>query len=391
MGISAVKPHLAFLSAALAIGASVAHAQSPVKIGLITTLSTAGGALGQDMRDAFQLAAKEEGGKLGGVPVDLMVADDGLNPNTAKDIAERMLQHDGIRLFTGIIYTNVTLAIVPDLLRAGAVVIQNNTGPVELDGKNCNPNLFGSAWHGEAPGESAAAAANARNTKQLMTIVPNYTSGLEQRGAFKRGFKGQILDDILVKLNQTDYAAEISQIKLRRPEGIYMFLPGGMGISFMRQLHQADIGDIPMYAATTVSEQVTATVGEAARNVVGSAPWTPDLDNPASRKFVAEFREAYKRTPTVYAANGYDTAKLIGSALAATRGDISNIAAVRKAILAAKFDSVRGKFAFGASQYPVEDWYMTTVSKDASGTYVPHNAGKVLTAHGSPYADQCKF
>jgi len=386
-----VNQRLMFFVAACALAISTVHAQAPVKIGLITTLSTPGGALGQDMRDAFQLAVKEEGGKLGGVPVELSIADDGLNPNTAKDIAERMLQRDGIRIFTGIIYTNVTLAIAPDLLRAGAIVIQNNTGPTELDGKGCHANNFGTAWHGEAPGESAAAAANARNTKRLVTIVANYTSGLEQLAAFKRMFKGEITDQILVKLNQTDYAAEISQIKLRKPDGIYMFLPGGMGISFLRQLRQADIGDIPMYAATTINEQVIATLGEAAKNVVGSAPWTPDLDNPASRKFVAGFREAYKRTPTIYAADGYDTARLIGSALRATKGDVSSIPALRKAILAAKFDSVRGKFAFGASQYPINDWYMTTVSKDASGTYAPHNVQKILTGYGSPYASQCKL
>jgi branched-chain amino acid transport system substrate-binding protein len=343
------------------------------------------------MRDAFQLAVKEEGGKLGGVPVELVIADDGLNPNTAKDIAERMLQRDGIKIFTGIIYTNVTLAIAPDLLRAGAIVIQNNTGPTELDGKGCNASNFGTAWHGEAPGESAAAAANAKGAKRLVTIVANYTSGTEQLTAFKRIYKGQVADEILVKLNQTDYAAEISQIKLRKPDGIYMFLPGGMGISFLRQMRQADVTGIPLYAATTINEAVIETLGEAAKDIVGSSPWTPDLDNAVSKKFVTSFRETYKRTPTVYAANSYDTAKLIGSALRATNGNVSNIAEVRKALVAARFDTLKGKFGFGRSQYPVSDWYMTSVVKTDAGTYAPRMVQKIMTAHGSPYADQCKL
>ncbi len=366
-------------------------AQAPVKIGLITTLSTPGGYLGQDMRDAFQLAVKEEGGKLGGVPVELIIVDDGLNTSTAKDIADRMLQRDGVRIFSGIIYTNITLAIVPDLLRAGAFVISNNNGPQQLDGKNCHPNLFGTGWHGEAPGESAGAAANLSGAKRVVTIVANYNSGLEQVAAFKHTFKGTLADEILVKLNQTDYAVEISQIRTKKPDGIYMFLPGGMGIAFLRQMQQAKVTGVREYAATTIDGRITETIGDAALDVVGSTAWGADLDNPASKKFVAAYREAYKRSPSVYAANGYDSARLIGSALREVKGNIANAAAFRAALRAARFDSVRGKFRFGKSQYPVQDWYMTEAVKSPTGEVSHHVTKKLLTDYGSPYASECQM
>lgn len=377
------------LAAAAVVACAQAFAQAPVKIGLITTLSTPGGYLGQDMRDAFQLAVKEEGGKLGGVPVELIVADDGLNPNTAKDIAERMQQRDGVKIFSGIIYTNITLAIVPDILRNGGLVLSNNNGPTELDGKNCHANFFATGWHGEAPGESAAAAAMASSAKRVLTIVANYNSGLEQVGAFKRMFKSTIVDEILVKLNQTDYAAEISQIRAKKPDGVYMFLPGGMGISFLRQMQQSKVTGLKEFAATTIDGRITQTIGDAALDVVGSTVWSPDLDNPASKRFVAAYVEAYKRPPTVYAANGYDTARLLGTALAAVKGDVSNTAGMRAALRAAKFESIRGKFSFGKSQYPVQDWYMTEATKLASGEVVHKVSRKLLVDHGSPYAEQC--
>ena len=364
-------------------------AQTPVKIGLITTLSTPGGYLGQDMQDAFNLAVKEENGKLGGVPVELVIADDGLNPNTAKDIAERMQQRDKIKIFTGIIYTNITLAVVPDLLRNGAIVLSNNNGPRELDGKNCHPNFFATGWHGEAPGESAGAAALATNSKNIVGIVANYNSGLEQLGGFKRTFKLPLGDEILVKLNQTDYAAEITRIKSKQPDGGYMFLPGGMGISFLRQLQQAKVPGLREFTATTVDGRVAQTIGEAAIDVVGSTIWSPDLDNATNKRFVAAFQEAYKRPPTVYAAVGYDTARLLGSALRSVNGDASNTAGLRAALRAAKFDSVRGKFSFGKSQYPIQDWYMTEASKTSSGQVIHSVSKKLLTDFGSPYASQC--
>lgn len=375
----------------LAFVALPALGQGPVKIGLITTLSTPGGYLGQDMRDAFELAVKEEGGRLGGVPVELVVSDDGANPNTAALAAQRMLQRDEIRIFSGTIFSVVGLAIVPEILRAGAFVISSNTAPKELDGKNCHPNYFALAWHNDGPGEMAGIAANLSGSKRVITIAANFTAGLEQVAAFNRNFKGQIIHEILVRLNQTDYAVEVSEIKARNADGIYIFLPGGMGIGFLRQMQQAGVRGINEYTGTTVDGRIMQSIGGAGMNVVGSTTWGPDLDNSTNRRFVAAYQEAFKRIPTVYAANGYDAARLIGAALRASRGNVSNAATFRAALRAARFESVRGKISFGKSQHVVQDWYMTKAMKSPSGQYDLSIVQKLVSDHGSPYAEQCQM
>jgi branched-chain amino acid transport system substrate-binding protein len=364
-------------------------AQAPTKIGFITTLSTPAGYLGQDMRDGFQLAIKEEAGKLGGIPVELTVADDGANPNTAALLAQRMTQQEGIRSFSGTIFTSVALAIVPDLLRAGAFVISSNAAPKEFDGKNCNPSYVALAWHNEAPGETAAIAANESGAKRVISIAANYSAGLEQAAAFKRGFKGQVDREILVRLNQTDFAVEISEIKAAAPDGIYMFLPGGMGISFLRQMSQAGITGVKQYTGTTLDGQIMKAVGKAGINVIGSTTWGPELDNAANKHFVAAYQEAYKRPPSVYAANGYDAARFLASVLHETKGDLSNVAEFQRALRSAGFESVRGGIRLGRSQHVVQDWYMTEAVQGADGEYRLNITRKLVTGYGSPYADEC--
>jgi branched-chain amino acid transport system substrate-binding protein len=318
-----------------------------------------------------------------------MVSDDGANPNTAALLAQRMIEQDGIKIFSGIIFSSVTLAVVPDLLRAGAFVLGSNTGPKEFDGKNCNPRYFALAWHNEAPGETAGLAANELGAKRAVTIAANYSAGLEQAAAFRQNFKGQIAQDILVRLNQTDYAVEISEIKALAPDGVYMFLPGGMGIAFLRQMNQAAVTRIKEFTGTTVDGQIMKAVGKAGMNVVGSTTWGPELDNAANRHFVAAYQEAYKRLSTVYAANGYDAARFLASALRETKGDVANAAEFQRALRSARFDSVRGEIKLGRSQHVVQNWYMTEATEGPNGEYGLKIVRKLAAAYGSPYADQC--
>ena len=107
--------------------------------------------------------------------------------------------------------------------------------------------------------------------------------------------------------------------------------------------------------------------------------------------FVAAFREAYGRTPTLYASQGYDTARLIGSALAAVNGDLSDAGAFREAVRKAGFKSVRGAFRFGPNQHPVQDLYVREVVKTADGGTTNRTVKKVFTDHGDAYAAECQM
>lgn len=385
----------AVLSIALAgLQGGPALAQEQVKIGLITTLSGPPGYLGEDMRDGFKLAIQEENGKLGGVPVDLIVEDDGLNPGTGKQIAERMIKRDNVSILTGIIFSNILPVVAPVALAEKRFYVSSNAGPSTFAGERCNENYFVSSWENDAMHETAGIAANKAGYKKAVVMVPNYQAGKDAVAGFKRLYKGEIVEEIYTQLNQTDYAAEIAKIRASKPDVLFYFLPGGLSINFLKQYSQAGLsGNIPIIAPMVSMEaRILQGVGEAGTGIRATAHWNADLDNAANKKFVADYRKTYNREPTPWAAQGYDAARLIGSALKATGGKVlDDQEGFRKAMKEAKFEAVRGKFKFANNNHPVQDWYLLEGKKDDKGQLKLVTTETIAADHGDPYAAQCKL
>jgi branched-chain amino acid transport system substrate-binding protein len=381
-------------AAALAmILAAPAYAQAPVKIGMVTTLSGPGGYLGQDVRDAFNLAIELEGGKLGGAPVQLLVEDDALKPGQAKEIAERFMKTERVKLLTGIIFSNVAGAVVPDILDNGGVYVSPNAGPSNFAGKECHKNYFVVSWQNDTLHESAGQNATNLGYKKAVVLAPNYQAGKDAIAGFKRYFKGEVAGEIYTRLDQTDFAAEMAQIRAAKPDVVFQFHPGGLGIAFARQYAQAGLlTEVPMVvAAPSLDAVILKAIGDAAMGVNISSHWNSDLPNEANKKFVAEFQKKYGRMPTYYASQGYDTALAIAAALKATGGKVDDVNAFSAAMRKADFQSVRGDFKFGPNQHPVHDWYSLKVEKGADGQLAIVTKGKVLQAHGDFYAKDCKL
>ncbi|MGX1306391.1 branched-chain amino acid transport system substrate-binding protein [Amorphus suaedae] len=376
---------------AAAMGGAGAMAQDPLKIGFITTLSGPAGYLGQDVRDGFQLAVDMEDGNLGGVPVDLMIEDDGLKPANGRQIADRFLTDEDVKLFTGLIFSNVAGAVVPEVVEAGAIMISPNAGPSEFAGKDCNANYFVVSWLTDTMQGSAGQNATDLGYKRAFVLAPNYQAGKDAIQGFKRYFKGEIVGEIYTKLDQSDFAAEMAQIRAAAPDVVFQFQPGGLGIAFTRQYQQAGLLDtIPMVVSEpSMDHVILKAVGEAAEGLNVSGAWNTDLDNAANKEFVAKFEEAYGRTPTMYAAQGYDTARAIAAALKQTGGSVDDTEAFRTAMLKADFESVRGYFAFGKNQHPIQDWYAMTVAPGDDGAMTLKTRAKILEHHGDPFAAEC--
>ena len=373
--------------------AGPAFAQQPLKIGMVTTLSGPGGYLGQDVRDAFNLAIELEGGKLGGAPVQLLVEDDALQPGQAKEIAERFMKTEKIKLLTGIIFSNVAGATVPDILDNGGIYVSPNAGPSNFAGKECHKNYFVVSWQNDTLHESAGQNATNLGYKKAMVLAPNYQAGKDAIAGFKRFFKGDVVGEIYTRLDQTDFAAEMAQIRAAKPEVVFQFHPGGLGIAFMRQYAQAGLlTEVPMVvAAPSLDAVILKAIGDAALGVNISSHWNSDFDNASSKKFVAEFQKKYNRMPTYYASQGYDTALAIAAALKATGGKVEDTNAFSAAMRKADFQSVRGAFKFGPNQHPINDWYSLKVEKGADGQLGIVTKGKVLEAHSDFYAKSCKI
>ncbi|MEJ2197329.1 MAG: ABC transporter substrate-binding protein [Desulfuromonadales bacterium] len=372
---------------------SATWATKPVKIGMVTTLSTKAGYLGEEVRDGFKLAIAQEGGKLGGIPVELLVEDDGRDPGKAKQIADRFMKRDDVKIMTGIIFSNVAIAVVPKVVRSEVLYISPNAGPSSLAGKGCNKNYFNVAYQNDNLDEVVGKYVNDAGFKNVYLLAPNYPAGKDHLAGFKRYYKGAIAGEVYTKLGQSDYAPEIAALRAAKPDGVFFFLPGGMGINFIKQFSQAGLNKtIPVFGpAFSFDERLLGAVGAAALGVKNGSQWTHDLDVPANRQFVAAFREAYGRTPTLYASQGYDAARLIGSALKSVEGDVSKLDALRAALRKADFESVRGDFAFAANQHPVQNLYIREVVEDGAGGYTNKTLKTVFTAHSNAYVDACKM
>lgn len=372
--------------------ASPALGEEPVKIGMITTLTTKAGYLGEDIRDGFQLAIDQEGGKLGGIAVDLMVEDDGRKPEKGKQIAERFIKKDKAKILTGIVFSNVAMAVVPKVVRQDVIYLSTNAAPSKLAGRGCNSNYFSVSYQNDNLDEVVGKYVSESGHKSVYLLAPNYPAGKDHLAGFKRFYDGKIAGEVYTKLGQSDYAAEIAALRAARPEAVFFFLPGGMGINFLKQYAQAGLSkEIPVYGpAFSFDERILKAVGPAALGVKNGSQWTHDLDNSANVQFVEAYQKAYGRMPTLYASQGYDTARLIGSALKAVGGDLTNLDAFKAAIKSADFDSVRGNFSFGVNQHPVQDLYIREViSKD--GGYTNKTVQKVFSNHVDAYASECKM
>jgi len=381
------------LAAALALGTAPAAAAEPVKIGMITTLSGGGSALGIDIRDGFQLALDQQGGKLGGHDVELIVEDDARKPDKARQIADRMVERDGVDIMTGIVWSNLAIAVVPRVAREGVFYVSPNAGPSLLAGKGCHRNYFNVAWQNDNLHEAVGQHVKDEGYESVFLMAPNYPAGKDALAGFKRFYEGKVVDEVYTKLGQLDYAAEIAQIRASGADAVYFFLPGGMGVSFIKQYDQSGLrAEAPIFGpAFSFDQAILGAVGDAALGVVNSSQWSQDLDNAANQRFVEDFQAKYDRLPSLYASQGYDAARLIGSALQATGGEVgADSDAFREALRAADFDSVRGDFRFGPNHHPIQDIYMREVVK-RNGVLTNQVIGTAFEDHQDTYAGDCEM
>lgn len=381
------------LALGLAAGLGAAQAADPVKVGLMSTLSGPGAALGVDIRDGFQLAVKLNGGKLGGRAAEVIVADDQANPEVGRQTADRLIKRDKVDFMTGIVFSNVMLAVGAPTFASKTFYLSANAGPSQFAGEQCNPYFFSVSYQNDNQHEAVGKTVQDKGFKKVALIAPNYPAGKDALTGFKRYFKGEVVMESYTPLNMLDYGAELSKLRAAKPDAVYIFLPGGLGINFIKQFVGAGLSkDITLFGpGFSGDEDVIRAVGDPMLGMFNTSQWAHDLDNAANRKFVAEFEKEYGRLPTLYASQGYDAARLIDAAVRDAKGNLQDKAAVRKALAAAKFESVRGSFKFNTNQFPIQDYHLRVITKDNRGRVTNRTIGTVFKAHGDAYAANCKM
>jgi branched-chain amino acid transport system substrate-binding protein len=393
-----MRMKLAAVVAAFGVLATPAFAQNKVKIGLITTLSGPQAGIGREMVDGFNLAIKHAGGKLGGAEVEVIVSDDQFKPDVGKSVAERLVQRDRVDIVTGVVFSNILLALSDTVLkdRRGVFLINSNAGPSQYAGKDCHPNFFVVSWQNDNVHEAMGQHMTNAGVKKAYMMAPNYPAGKDALTGTKRYYKGEVAAEVYTQLGQTDYAAEIATLRAAQPAATYFFYPGGMGIAFIRQYAQAGLmQSVPLYGPSfSLDQTILPAIGDAAVGVYASTFWSEKLQNPANEKFVRDFEATHNRIPSPYAAQSYDSAMLMDSALKATGGKLATNAdkdKFRNAVRAANFNSVRGPFKFNKNHFPIQNYYLTQIVKDEKGRLVMDLRGVIFASHADVYAQDCKM
>ncbi|MEI4473611.1 ABC transporter substrate-binding protein [Frigidibacter sp. MR17.24] len=371
------------------VSATPLLAQSePVKIGVLVTLSGPPAVLGEHARDGVLLAEKVLGGKVGGLDAEVIVVDAEGKPDVAAQKARELVESQGADFVIGPIFSNVMGAIAGPVTGAGAFLLSPNAGPSTFAGANCNENVFVVSYQNDQMPKVLAEYMNTQGIGDAFLLAPNYQAGQDSLNGFKQQFKGSIGGELYVPLGQLDFSAELAQVAAMQPSAVYAFMPGGMGVNLVKQWAQAGLSNIPLMSAFTVDETTLPAEQDAALGMLSGSNWAPDLDVPGNAEFVAAYRADYGRVPSIYAMAAYDSVMLIDSALKAV-GSTEDKAALRAALKAADFTSLRGNFAFSSNQFPVQDFYLTKAVKRDDGSYQTSVVEKVFTDYADAYVGQC--
>ena len=377
--------------AALFAAAPATAQQKSVKIGFITTLSGPQGVIGEHMKNSVELALDHLGRKMGGLPVEVIYGDDQFKPDVGVQVAQEMLSKHQVDFVSGIIWSNVMMAVSPTVTSKGKIMVGTNAGPSPLAGAQCNKLHINVSWQNDQTPEAMGKYMQDEGINDVYIMAPNYAAGKDMLTGFKRYFKGRIVDEVYTKMGQSDYQAELSQLRAKKPKAVFVFYPGGMGISFLRQYSEAGLrSQFPLYSVYTVDEITIPAVKHAALGQIETRYWSPDLKNAANQKYVADYRKKYGKWPVFYGAQSYDGMLLIDSAVRATKGNLKDTDALIRAMRKADFSSIRGKFTFGNNNHPIQNFYLLkTVAGPAGQDPVMEIQKAVFTNLKDAYAGEC--
>lgn len=380
------------LAAATCLAAGPAAAAESVKIGFMGTFSGPAGIIGKHIRDAFELGLDHTNRKLGGLDVEVLYGDDQVKPGIGRQLVDKWIKSDKVDFVVGVIWSNVMMAIHGPVTQSGTFLISTNAGPSPIAGARCHENYFTTSWQNDNTPEAMGQYLTDQGVDNVYVMAPNYQAGKDMVAGFKRYYKGKVAAEVFTKLNQPDYSAELAQLRAANPGAVFVFYPGGMGINFVKQFHQAGFKDkLPLYSVFTVDNLTLKPQGEAAVGLWSATFWDEGIDNPQNKRFVADFKKKYGYPPSTYSAQTYDGVFLLDSAIRAVGGNLEDKDALRAALKKADFPSVRGNFRYNNNHFPIQNFYLRRVVTGSDGAPQMALAGTIFTEHKDAYHQDCKL
>jgi branched-chain amino acid transport system substrate-binding protein len=379
------------LGVILILSSAPAVAQNSVKIGFVNTFSGPTATIGNDARNAFELALDHLGRKMGGLPVEVIYEDDGQKPDIGKQKTEKLIQADRVNFLVGYNWSNVLLASLKPAVDAETFIISSNAGPSQIAGELCSPFFFSTSWQNDQTAQAVGEYMNQKGVKTAYLIGPNYAAGKDMLSGMASAFKGKVVGQDLTKWpDQLDFSAELSKARAAKPDAIFVFYPGAAGVQFLNQYQQSGLkSQIPLYTVFTIDELSLPLQKDLAIGVPGAQEWVNDLPFDSNKKFVADYKTKYKSSPSFYGAQSYDAAQLINSAVVAVKGDLTKKDAMRDEMRKANFPSVRGPFKYGNNHFPIQNFYLQDVAKNADGTLALKTVATIVKDSQDRFASKC--
>ncbi len=379
------------LTASLVLAPSALAQTNKVKIGFVNTFSGPNAFIGNDEKDGFELGLDHLGRKMRGLDVEVIYEDDQMKPEVGKQVTEKLIQVHKVDFITGFNWSNVLLASLKPAVDAKTFLISGNAGPSQIAGELCSPYFFSTSWQNDQTPMALGETLNKRGVKRLYILAPNYAAGKDMAAGVKQTFKGEVVGEEYTRWpGQVDFSTELSKVRAIKPDAVWVFYPGQAGVQFVQQYSQAGLKDqIPLYSVFTIDALTLPQIKDLALGHLSTQQWVQDLDNPVNKRFVADFRKKYGRYPSYYSAQHYDAAMLINSAIIATKGSLADKDAIRDAMRKANFQSVRGDFKYNHNHFPIQNFYLQEVVKDAAGEHTMRNLGVVFNDHKDSYGGKC--
>jgi branched-chain amino acid transport system substrate-binding protein len=376
--------------AGVAAGPALGQSKS-VKVGFVSTFSGPTAVIGNDMRNSFELALDHLGRKMGGLPVEVIYEDDAQKPEVGRQKSEKLVQSDKVDFVVGYIWSNVLLASLKPVLDSGTFLISANAGPSQIAGELCSPSYFTTSWQNDQTPQAVGEYMNQKDVKSVYLIGPNYAAGKDMLAGVASTFKGKVVGEDLTKWpDQLDFSAELSKVRNAKPDAVFVFYPGAAGVQFLTQYAQAGLkGQIPLYTAFTVDAITLPLQKDLALGVPGAQQWVNDLPNDANRRFVGDFRAKHKAYPSFYGAQSYDAANYINSAVVAVKGDLANKDGMRAELRKVNYASVRGPYKLGNNHFPIQNFYLQDVVKDAEGNLTLKTVATIVKDSQDKHHQKC--
>ena len=377
--------------ALVAFGAAPAWAQQSVKIGFVSTFSGPTAVIGNDMRNSFELALDHLGRKMAGKPVEVIYEDDQQKPEVGVQKSQKLVESDKVDFVIGYIWSNVLLASLKPVVDSQTFLISANAGPSQVAGEQCSPFFFSTSWQNDQTPQAMGTYMTQKGVKTAFLIGPNYAAGKDMLTGVRTTFKGQVIGEELTKWpDQLDFSTELSKVRAAKPEAVFVFYPGAAGVQFLTQYVQSGLkGQIPLYTAFTIDAITLPLQKDLALGVPGAQEWVNDLPNDANKKFVSDFRAKHKNYPSFYGAQAYDAANLANSAVVAVNGDLSKKDAMRDEMRKANYASVRGPYKYGNNHFPIQNFYLQEVVKDAEGNFTLKTVATIVKDSQDQFHDKC--